>query len=157
MIVEPKNKTNMKKITALLAAVCLMAVSAPAFAADDKPITVSELPAASQQFIKANFPDHKVSYATMDGNMLDKEYKVVFTDGCKVEFAKNGQWKEVSHKNGAVPESIIPEQIRNYVAQNHPGKKIRTIDRYRKGYEVELTGGLELNFDSKYKVVKIGD
>lgn len=147
----------MKKFTAILAAVSLMASTVSAFAADDRPITVSELPVASQQFIKANFPQHKVSYANMDGTLMDKEYKVVFTDGCKIEFAKNGQWKEVSTKKGAVPETIVPQQIRDYVVQNYSGQKIRSIERYRKGYEIELGNGLDLRFDQNFKLVKIDD
>lgn len=93
----------MKKLTIIFASLALMASSVSAFAGNDRIITVAELPAASQQFIKAHFAGVEVSYAKVDEEMFDKDYKVVFVNGSKVEFAKNGQWTDVDCKYGEVP------------------------------------------------------
>ena len=45
----------MKKLMMILAGTALMVTSAPAFAGNDRPIAVGELPATAQQFIKAHF------------------------------------------------------------------------------------------------------
>ena len=42
----------MKKLMMILAGAALLATSAPAFAGNDRPIAVGELPAVSQEFIK---------------------------------------------------------------------------------------------------------
>lgn len=54
---------------------------------------------------------------------------MVFVNGSKVEFAKDGAWKEVDCKYGEVPAAIVPQQIRDYVAKNFAGRKIVSIDR----------------------------
>ena len=41
----------MKKLMMILAGTALMVTSAPAFAGNDRPIAVGELPATAQQFI----------------------------------------------------------------------------------------------------------
>ena len=63
----------MKKLTIIFASLALMASSVSAFAGNDRIITVAELPAASQQFIKAHFAGVEVSYAKVDEEMFDKD------------------------------------------------------------------------------------
>ena len=119
----------MKKFTILLASLAVMASSVPAFAGKDRIIAVGELPAVSQQFVQTHFKGVEVSYAKVDEELFDKDYKVVFVNGSKVEFAKDGQWKEVDCKYGEVPAAVVPQQIRDYVAKNFAGRKIVSIDR----------------------------
>lgn len=147
----------MKKLTIIFASLALVASTAPAFAGNDRMITVEELPAASQQFIKAHFADLEVSYAKVDEEVFDKDYKVVFVNGSKVEFTKNGQWKEVECKYTEVPAGIVPKQIADYVAKNFTGRKVVSIDRDRRDYEVKLDNGLDLTFDLKFRLVEIDD
>ena len=147
----------MKKFTIILASLALMASTLTAFAGNDRIITVAELPAVSQQFIKAHFAGVEVSYAKVDEEMFDKDYKVVFVNGSKVEFAKNGQWTDVDCKYGEVPAAIVPQQIRDHVAQHFTGRKIVSIDRDKRGYEVKLDNGLELKFDLKFRLIEVDD
>ena len=147
----------MKKLTIIFASLALMASSVSAFAGNDRIITVAELPAASQQFIKAHFAGVEVSYAKVDEEMFDKDYKVVFVNGSKVEFAKDGAWKEVDCKYGEVPAAIVPQQIRDYVAKNFAGRKIVSIDRDKRDWEVKLDNGLDLKFDLHFRLIEIDD
>lgn len=147
----------MKKFTVILAGLVMAALPVAALASDDRPIEVKELPAAAQQFIQTHFPGVGVSYATVDSDLMSKEYKVVFTDGRKVEFSKNGEWKEVSAKHAELPAAIVPQPIRDYVAKHHAHQTIRQIERDRHGYEVKLSNGLEIDFNKHFAVVKIDD
>ena len=92
----------MKKLMMILAGAALLATSAPAFAGNDRPIAVGELPAVSQEFIKTHFAGVEVSFSKVDEELFDKDYKVVFVNGAKVEFAKNGERRdyEVELDNG---------------------------------------------------------
>ena len=123
----------MKKFTILLASLAVMASSVPAFAGKDRIITVGELPAVAQQFVQTHF------------------------NGSKVEFAKDGAWKEVDCKYGEVPAAIVPQQIRDYVAKNFAGRKIVSIDRDKRDWEVKLDNGLDLKFDLQFRLIEIDD
>ena len=145
----------MKKIMSVLAVLFL--TLNVACANEDRPIQVEQLPAAAQKFIKAHFPDPKISYAKIDDELVYKEYEVMFADGVKIEFNGDGEWQDVDCKFGAVPAAIIPKKIANYVAKNYPDAKIIKIDRDRRDYEVSLSNRLELTFDMKFNLVEIDD
>lgn len=148
---------SMKKLAMILAGAVLSVAALPALAGNDRPISLGELPAASQQFVRNHFQNVKVSYAKVDGGVMDKDYTVVFVDGSKVEFNKNGEWKEVESKFGMVPEAIVPPQIGSYVAAHFEGRRITDIERTRRGYEVVLDNGIELDFNNRFQVTKIDD
>ncbi len=123
----------MKKFTILLASLAVMASSVPAFAGKDRIITVGELPAVAQQFVQTHFKAVEVSYAKVDEELFDKDYKVVFVNGSKVEFAKDGAWKEVDCKYGEVPAAD------------------------KRDWEVKLDNGLDLKFDLQFRLIEIDD
>ena len=100
----------MKKLAFLL--IGLVALQATAFAADDKPVKVTDLPQTAQQFISDHFSGHKVAMAKMDSELFEKSYEVIFTNGDKVEFDRSGEWTEVQYREGAVPAAIVPAAIR---------------------------------------------
>lgn len=143
----------MKKYLFLLTA-GLFSVAA-AFA--DRPIAVDELPAAAQKFIRTHFASSEVLYAKVDDGLFDNDYKVVFADGAAVEFASNGEWKEVECKHCAVPASVVPQAIREQVVKQFPKAVIESIDRDRRGYDVALSNGLDLKFDRQMNLVEIDD
>ena len=127
------------------------------FASNDKPITVKQLPAQSQQFISQYFPDVKVSLAKEDKEFMSLTYDVVLTNGVKLEFYKNGDWKEVNCEYSLMPEGIVPAPIIQKVKELYPDANIAKIDKDRKDYEVKLSNGLELKFDLKFNLVSIDD
>ncbi|MCP9611891.1 PepSY-like domain-containing protein [Coprobacter tertius] len=146
----------MKKIM-FISVVLLMFGITFAHADNDKPITVDQLPQKSQQFIKQHFPKEKVAFAKLERDFLETKYEVVFTNSSKVEFLKNGDWKEVDCKYSTVPVAIIPSQIMKYIKQNYPDVSVVQIDRDKRDYEVKLTNGLELTFDLKFNLIDIDD
>ncbi len=147
----------MKKILFFLTALAAIFSAGAAYADDDRPIQMEQLPAAAQQFIRQHFADAKVSYAAEDRDWPGYTYKVVFANGAKAEFEKDGKWKEIDCKPMAVPAEVVPEQIVSYVKQYHDGQAVVKIERGRKGYEAELQNGIELKFDKHFRVVGIDD
>ena len=134
-----------------VAAICLLFTAVSC--AHDRIIPVTQLPAQAQTFIKTYFADKTVAYAKQDG----AKYEVKFNDGAEVEFDRKGNWDNVDCKFTAVPDAIVPEQIKNYVAANHPGALITKIDKERYGYEIELSNSLELKFDRNFNIFDIDD
>ena len=144
----------MKKILALIFTTFALGVCS-LYADNDKIITKEKLPLVSQQFVDKHFAQLKASYVKLERDFLEKSYKIVFTDGTKLEFSRNGEWKEVDCRYSEVPQSIIPEAIRNYISSNYPGEKVLKIERDRGYYELKLSNRYELTFNKNYNIVDI--
>ena len=141
----------------ILAAAMLLLSVTSARADHDRPIQFNQLPAAAQEFINTFFANEKVSFAKEERDFMEVRYEVMFTNSIKIEFYKDGKWKEIDCKYSVLPEGIVPEQIATYVNSNFPGVKIHAIDRDRRDIEVELTNGLELTFDLYYNLIDMDD
>ena len=146
----------MKKLMILSAILMIFGITT-ACADNDKPITVTQLPAKAQQFIKTHFSKEKVAFAKLEREFLETRYEVVFTNSSKIEFCKDGEWKEIDCKYSIVPSAVIPAQIAQYVSQNYPDTQIVKIDRDKRDYEVKITNGLELTFDKQFNLIDIDD
>ena len=141
----------MKKLAFLF--VCLFALSLNVSAGNDKPIQVTEMPKAAQQFIKNHFANQSIAMAKVETEFMDKNYDVIFTNGDKVEFDKKGKWTKVDCEHSQVPQAIIPMAIQHYVAKNYPDAKVVKIEvTDRKGYDVDLSNGFDIEFDKKMNV-----
>lgn len=122
----------------------------------ERPISVDQLPKAAQEFVNTHFKDLTVAYVVADRDLVKEEYEIVFTDRTEVDFRENGEWKSVDRKYAALPEAIVPQQIRDYmVAQRYDNLEVRKIERKAYGWEVELSNGIEIEFDKNFKVVDI--
>ncbi len=146
----------MKKFMLFTLALLVFGVSV-VWADDDQPIKINQLPEKAQQFIQKHFSKEKVAYAKMERDFMDVSYEVVFTSGTKLEFLKNGNWKEVDCKYSTLPTEIIPQEITKYVSENYPDVKMVKIDRDKRDYEVKLNNKLELTFDLKFNLIDIDD
>lgn len=144
----------MKKIVFLF--VGLFVMNMMLWAGNDKPVNISEMPNAAQQFIKRHFANQQVAVAKVETDFLVKSYDVIFTNGDKVEFDGKGTWTNVDCEHSQVPVEIIPSEIRQYVTKHYPQAKVLKIELTdRKGYDVELSNGFEVEFDKHMRVREI--
>lgn len=137
-----------KSMFALLAMLLLMCVSAQA---NDRVITFDQLPQSAQTLVKTHFADKVPLIITADYD----DYEILFESGEKVEFSRKGEWKDIECKTSAVPVALIPEQIKASIAKSFPAATIVCISRDRRGYEVELNNGLDVEFNKKFQVIEI--
>lgn len=137
--------------------VALISLNGIAKASDGKLIDRQQLPVKSQQILKEYFHRAAISYIKADEDLFNKEYDVVFTDGSKVEFDKEGNWKTISVKEMQVPGRLIPNPIKNHIHKNFPNNKIVEFEKDKKGYEAKLSNGLELKFDNNFRLKKVDD
>lgn len=143
----------MKQIILLFT--CLFALQGLVKADDDRAITVNQLPQKAQEFIKQYFPKNEISLAKMEKDFWEKKYEVVFVNGEKVEFLKDGSWEKVDCKYSAVPAEIVPQAIKDYVSKHYPEAIILKIERDSKTYEVKLNNKLELEFNKAFQLIDI--
>lgn len=151
----------MRIITTAL--VAIMATASAAFATslyidnNDRPINYEELPAEAKSFISTHFGSEEISHIVLDKDIVCSDYTVAFRSGTKLEFDGGGDWTEIDCGRTSVPEALIPQQIADYVAAKHPNSTITEIKREHGRTEVKLNGGLELTFNSRYRIVDVDD
>ena len=143
----------MKKIFAILA--LSMAVLTVA-KAGDRPVTFNQLPAPAQTFINTNYPDDKISFATVDDDLIRPDYSVVLVSGVRIQFNNDGSLEKIESKAG-VPEGLIPVQIRDYVNLHYPDAVFYEYEIGRRSYEVKLSNRLELKFNRNFYLVEVDD
>ena len=123
---------NTRKMMAFLIGITLLTIS-PAYADHDRAVTTEQMPRQAQEFIARYFPGEKIAYAKKESDFFEVIYEVMFTNGSKVEFRRNGAWKEVDCA------AVIK------------------IERDKQEVEVKLNNGMELTFDRSHNLIGIDD
>ncbi len=142
----------MKKIKFLLLMAMVMTMSLTMSADDDdRVITYDQLPQAAQIFLKANFATKVPLLVTADWD----DFTIRYESGEKIEFDKNGNWKDIECYSGKVPNDAVPAQISSYISQHYPGKSVIKIERHRSVFEVKLNNGMEIEFNRNYQVIDV--
>ena len=112
---------------------------------------------AITQFVEQYFPKATIQMVMPDEDDID----VVLNDYTKLEFRLNNEWKKVDCEHStvysSVPTELIPEQITAHVNANFPGAIIKKLEKKFRGWEIELNNGLELKFNSNFRVTEIDD
>ena len=146
----------MKTMKTMMAAMLFMMAST-ACGGRDKVINETELPTAAKTMLKEHFPGQQVSLVQQDRDGMKTNYDVVLADGTKLEFDSKGEWTEVDSKPHDVPATIVPKAISDCVNQKFQGARIVQIERDRRGYEVELSNGIDMKFNKEFRLTEIDD
>ena len=117
----------------------------------------AKLPQAAQAVLNKHFAGKEILLTKQDREWTRRYYDVIFVDGSKIEFDSNGQWTEIDCLQGAVPDALVPQQILTFVKKKFPNCQITQIDRDRRGYDVDLSNGLEIEFNKNFQVIDIDD
>ena len=125
--------------------------------ADDKPVTVDQLPQEARTFLNVNFPDDKISFATKDDDLIRPDYQVVLASGVMVKFNNAGNLEEIESRGREIPDGIIPIQIVEMVKGHYPDVMITGYEVGRRTYEVKLSNRIELKLDRNFNVIEIDD
>lgn len=147
----------MKKMLFTVAALLVAGISTAFADGHERPITLDKLPVAAQTFLKTHFSDLTLAYAVEDPKFIGAEYEVTYTDRTEVDFGTDGEWSSVERRYEAVPASIVPTQIAEYIAATFPGQFVKKLERDKYTWEAELSNGLEIKFDRQFKVIDIDD
>lgn len=139
----------------LIIALAILAIAGVTYFAMeyDRTITFKDLPPKAQALINTNFEGNSPIFITTDWD----DYKVVLSGAQKLEFDRDGDWRDIECGIAGVPVSILPPPIAAHVAQTFPGAKISSISKNWQGYDVELNTGLEIEYDNNFQVTRIDD
>lgn len=147
----------MKMIVLKISALCMLVMS---FASCDNKTIVArtELPEIANTFINEHFNTAQVLSVVKEKHVLaGNEYEVLLSTGVQIKFDKNGNWDEVEAKGNidGIPSTFIAPSIMTYITDNYPAVLIKSIDKERNNFEVELINGLDLVFDQEGKFLRI--
>ena len=112
-------------------------------------------------FVKTYFPDNEVVANIKDGFDCD----VTLSDYTQIGFDGNLfgklEWEEVDCRHAslstAVPASLVPAEITNYVNRIHGSQAITKIAKDNRGWDIELSNGVEIEFDKRFNVIDFDD
>ena len=116
-----------------------------------------QLPTKAQEFVNTYFKDYTVQYIFSDKEFADIDYKIRFEDGTEIEFNAKGEWTDVSGKQKCIPTDFIITEITEYINTVHKDLCITDIEREFNRITVELSNNLEIEFNSKGKVISYDD
>lgn len=109
------------------------------------------------KFVKQYFPKANILMVNADWD----EFEVRLSDGTQLEFTRKPEWKKIDCEHSTiyptVPNKLIPEPIANYVKTNFAEQDIIKIEKKRRGWDIELSNELEINFNKNFVVTKIDD
>ena len=144
----------MKKIMTFIVSAMILALIA---FADDKPFDFNKLPAVAKEFVSKYFPNDKAIVTTVDDDFVKPDYEVILQSGAKIGFGHSGALEKVEMREGAIPVGVVPEQIMVYLSAHYPGVPVVEYEVGKYDFEVKLTNGLELKFNSAFKLIGIDD
>ena len=115
-------------------------------------IDPAQLPKAATELVQKHWPSCVIDFAYIDG----LEYEVLLSDGTIIEFDSKGIWKEMKCTDG-LPVTLVPMNITRYITERFPKQLIIKCEKMRRGYEIELANGLEIQFDLQGRVTHVDD
>lgn len=122
----------------------------------DRIIQFSQLPLSARQFIDTHFSGLGITLVKMDPGLLDKSYSVIFDNGSKIDFDRNGNWEEIKSPEG-IPQGVVPAKIFSFIKEKYPDAKVLSleIDDDSKEYEVKLSNRISLEFNKHQQLIDI--
>lgn len=150
LAINHKNKIAMKKI--VLTVICTFVGFAFSFAQS----TIKELPQKAQDLIKANYNHLAIEKVDIDENNPEEMYTVKFEDDTKLDFNATGAITEIEGTE-RIPEALIPERIKNYLATEHKGLFAVEWEYENNEHEVELSNGTKLKFNDKGEILRLDE
>lgn len=118
----------------------------------------SALPKKIEIFLDKHFHKYEIKEAQYDSK--EGKCKVKYTNGIKVEFDHNADWKAIQSDYVPLPKSIIdllPHSATDFIAKQYPRKPILKIKHKADQYKVKLEGSIELVFNHQGKLIMIDD
>ncbi|GAB3260064.1 hypothetical protein GCM10027347_24110 [Larkinella harenae] len=127
----------------------------------EKVVAEEALPQNAQTFIQTHFPQETIVRVVRDRDGLNTSFDVILSNGFDLDFTKSGECTQVDGNSTAIPDEVInPEKIRTYVRDNFSQQTVVSWEKdqhSRERYSIELSNGLDLDFDQNGNFLRIDD
>lgn len=151
-------KTNNKmRYTKFLIVLFIALVDSMTILAEDKNISIVDLPSHARFFLRTEFPSAQILTVLINEN--EKCYVVHTDDESRFLFDESGEWQQLECPKVGVPSFIIPHKIQTAVKKNcGPHTYVTELKKISRGrIDVELSSGLGLRFDKKFEIIDVRD
>jgi hypothetical protein len=134
----------------------LMTLSAFLLVACDKEKVVQEndLPATASGFVSTHYPGQQILQVVKELDNLKTYFHVYLNNGTKLDFSRKGDLKKIEGTE-AIPDTVIPVLILNYVDTNYPSAFIRGWDIDDTSQEIQLSTNESLEFDKNGNFLRV--
>ncbi len=133
-----------------------MTISALLLVACDKEKVVQsdDLPANASGYISTHYAGKQILQVVKELDNLKTYYHAYLNNGTKLDFSRQGNIKEIEGTE-AIPDTVIPVLILNYVGTNYPAAFIRGWDIDDATQEIKLSTDTELEFDKNGNFLRV--
>lgn len=119
-------------------------------------IPETELPKKATEYLNTHFNGLNIIQVVEDREGLKKSFDVYVANGFELEFNKTGEVLSVkNNRNLALPNSVVPTKILEYVQVNFAGDHITSWELDGNFQEIELNTGMELIFSKAGEFIRI--
>ncbi|WP_300369927.1 PepSY-like domain-containing protein [Brachyspira sp.] len=112
-------------------------------------VSPEALPENARQFIFQTFPDAQIWYVEREGG----EFEVELSNGIKIEFLGNGNWKEIEAEYIGIPYNAFPPNVANTIRKTYPQTVIISAEKKWGTYEIKLNNMMELYISSDGQLI----
>ncbi|MCO6496989.1 MAG: PepSY-like domain-containing protein [Chitinophagaceae bacterium] len=120
----------------------------------EKVMQQTDIPSVIETYVSTYFPDHKILQVVEDKDDLTLTYDVLLDGGVSLEFNRNKEIIGIDSKS-ALPESVIPRKIRDYVAANFSSNIITDWEIDGKKQQISLDNGFDIEFTRDGDFIRI--
>lgn len=119
-------------------------------------ISLNEIDPGVKRFVETNFPKTVI----LNCHKKQQSYTVKLEDQTCINFDSTFVWIKVKCKNStiynAVPSSVVPSHIADYLTSRFPDNHICEIEKTHYGWEIEMDNNQEIRFGTDLNLIEGG-
>ena len=120
----------------------------------EQAILVDDLPANAIGFVEAHYEGKQILHVIKELDNLKTYYHVYLDNGTKLDFSRQGEIMKIEGTE-AIPDTVMPQLILDYVDANYPNDFIRGWEIKNATQNIQLSGNVELEFDTNGNFLRI--
>ncbi len=114
----------------------------------------SEYPATIVAYKTAHFPGNDIQRIIKDSEDNSIHYDVYLSGRIELEFDADYKITDIDGVD-KLPDSVIPQEILDYVAENYPNRHITDWELEGNYQQIELDNGIELEFNMDGTFIRV--
>ena len=121
---------------------------------EEKGLSENEIPNEITTYVTTHFPTNNIIRVTEDKDGNRKSYDVVLSGNIKLEFSRQREITDID-SSSRLPDSVIPQAIRDYVSENYPDNFITDWELEDNHQQVGLNNDIDLEFTMDGEFIRV--
>ena len=121
---------------------------------EEKGLSENEIPNEITTYVTTHFPTNNIIRVTEDKDGTRKSYDVVLSGNIKLEFNRQREITDID-SSSRLPDSVIPQAIRDYVSENYPDNFITDWELEDNHQQVGLNNDIDLEFTMDGEFIRV--